>query len=121
MLSLMRPGSVLVDVAIDQGGCFETSHATTHDDPVFEVDAIVHYCVANMPGAVPITSTKGLTNVTLPYVEAIANKGLSQAIVDDPSLAKGVNTMAGKLTYQAVAEAHGMAFTALADAERALV
>ena len=75
MLSLMRPGSVLVDVAIDQGGCFETSHATTHDDPVFEVDAIVHYCVANMPGAVPITSTKGLTNVTLPYVEAIANKG----------------------------------------------
>ena len=74
MLSLMRPGSALVDVAIDQGGCFETSHATTHDDPVFEVDEIVHYCVANMPGAVPVTSTKGLTNVTLPYVEAIADK-----------------------------------------------
>ena len=72
--TLMRPGSVLVDVAIDQGGCFETSHATTHDDPVFEVDAIVHYCVANMPGAVPITSTR-TANVTLPYVEAIANRG----------------------------------------------
>src|SRR6185369_12378469 len=85
MLSLMRPGSALVDVAIDQGGCFETSHATTHDDPVFEVDGIVHYCVANMPGAVPITSTKGLTNVTLPYVEAIADKGLSRAIGDDPA------------------------------------
>ena len=75
MLGLMRPGSVLVDVAIDQGGCFETSHATTHDDPVFEVDGIVHYCVANMPGAVPVTSTKALTNVTLPYVEALAEGG----------------------------------------------
>ena len=75
MLGLMKPGAVLVDVAIDQGGCFETSHATTHDDPVFEVDGIVHYCVANMPGAVPVTSTKALTNVTLPYVEAIADKG----------------------------------------------
>jgi alanine dehydrogenase len=120
MLGLMRPGSVLVDVAIDQGGCFETSHATTHDDPIFEVDGIVHYCVANMPGAVPVTSTKGLTNVTLPYVEAIADKGLSRAIADDPALAKGVNTLGGKLTYQAVAEAHGMAFTPLEDAERAL-
>ena len=95
----MRPGSALVDVAIDQGGCFETSHATTHDDPVFEVDGIVHYCVANMPGAVPVTSTKALTNVTLPYVEAIADKGLSRAIADDPALAKGVNALAGKLTY----------------------
>ena len=107
MLSLMRPGSALVDVAIDQGGCFETSHATTHDDPIFEVDGIVHYCVANMPGAVPVTSTKGLTNVTLPYVEAIADKGLSRAIADDPALARGVNTLAGNLTYRAVAEAHG--------------
>ena len=80
MLALMRPGAVLVDVAIDQGGCFETSHATTHDDPVFEVDGIVHYCVANMPGAVPVTSTKALTNVTLPYVEAIADKGVARAI-----------------------------------------
>jgi len=121
MLSLMRPGSALVDVAIDQGGCFETSHATTHDDPVFEVDDIVHYCVANMPGAVPVTSTKGLTNVTLPYVEAIADSGLSRAIVDDPALAKGVNTLAGNLTYRAVAEAHGMPYTPLEDIERAMV
>jgi alanine dehydrogenase len=121
MLSLMRPGSALVDVAIDQGGCFETSHATTHDDPVFEVDDIVHYCVANMPGAVPVTSTKGLTNVTLPYVEAIADSGLSRAIADDPALAKGVNTLAGNLTYRAVAEAHGLPYTPLEDVERAMV
>ena len=121
MLSLMRPGSALVDVAIDQGGCFETSHATTHDDPVFEVDGIVHYCVANMPGAVPVTSTKGLTNVTLPYVEAIADKGLSRAIADDPALARGVNTLAGNLTYRAVAEAHGLPYTPLEDVERAMV
>ncbi len=121
MLGLMRPGSVLVDVAIDQGGCFETSHATTHDDPIFEVEAIVHYCVANMPGAVPVTSTKALTNVTLPYAEAIADKGLAGAIADDPALAKGVNTMNGRLTYQAVAEAHGITYTPLEDASRALV
>jgi alanine dehydrogenase len=121
MLGLLRPGVVLVDVAIDQGGCFETSHATTHDDPIFEVDGIVHYCVANMPGAVPVTSTKALTNVTLPYVEAIADKGLARAIVDDPALAKGVNTLAGRLTYAAVADAHGMPYTPLAEAERALV
>ena len=117
----MRPGSVLVDVAIDQGGCFATSHATTHDDPIFEVGGIVHYCVANMPGAVPVTSTKALTNVTLPYVEAIADKGLARAIADDPALAKGVNTIGGKLTYRAVAEAHGMTYTPLEDAEGALV
>jgi alanine dehydrogenase len=121
MLGLMKPGTVLVDVAIDQGGCFETSHATTHDDPIFEVDGVVHYCVANMPGAVPVTSTKGLTNVTLPYVEAIADKGVSRAVAEDPALAKGVNTLGGKLTYAAVADAHGMEFTPLADAERALV
>jgi alanine dehydrogenase len=121
MLGSMRPHAVLVDVAIDQGGCFETSHATTHDDPVFEVDGIVHYCVANMPGAVPVTSTKALTNVTLPYVQAIADKGLSGAIADDPALAKGVNTIAGRLTYEAVAEAHAMVYTPLADAEGALV
>ncbi len=121
MLGLMKPGAVLVDVAIDQGGCFETSHATTHDDPIFDVDGVVHYCVANMPGAVPVTSTKGLTNVTLPYVEAIADKGLSRAIADDPALAKGVNTLGGKLTYAAVAEAHGLEYTPLADIERALV
>jgi alanine dehydrogenase len=120
MLGLMRPGAVLVDVAIDQGGCFETSHATTHDDPVFEVDGIVHYCVANMPGAVPVTSTKALTNVTLPYVEAIADKGVARAIADDPALAKGVNTVGGAITYEAVAQAHDMAFTPLADALGAL-
>jgi alanine dehydrogenase len=113
MLSLMMPGAALVDVAIDQGGCFETSHATTHDEPVFTVDGIVHYCVANMPGAVPITSTKALTNVTLPYVEAIADKGLRQAIGDDPALAKGVNVLGGKVTYEAVAEAHGLEYTPL--------
>jgi alanine dehydrogenase len=116
MLGLMRPGAVLVDVAIDQGGCFETSRATTHDDPVFEVDGIVHYCVANMPGAVPVTSTKALTNVTLPYVEAIADKGVARAIADDPALAKGVNTVGGAITYEAVAQAHGMTFTPLAGA-----
>ena len=121
MLSLMRPGSALVDVAIDQGGCFETSHATTHDDPIFAVGGIVHYCVANMPGAVPVTSTKGLTNVTLPYVEAIADKGLSRAIAEDPALARGVNTLSGNLTYRAVAEAHGLPYTPLEDVERAMV
>ena len=116
MLSLMKPGAVLVDVAIDQGGCFATSHATTHDDPVFEVDGIVHYCVANMPGAVPVTSTKALTNVTLPYVEAIADKGFRAAVDADPALAKGVNVVGGKITYAAVAEAHGMPYASLADA-----
>jgi len=116
MLGLMKPGAALVDVAIDQGGCFETSHATTHDDPVFVVDGVVHYCVANMPGAVPVTSTKALTNVTLPYAEAIANKGLEQAIAEDGALARGVNVIAGKITYQAVADAHGMPYTPLANA-----
>jgi alanine dehydrogenase len=120
MLGLMRPGAVLVDVAIDQGGCFETSRATTHDDPIFVVDGIVHYCVANMPGAVPITSTKALTNVTLPYVEALAGKGVAQAVADDPALAKGVNVAAGRITYEAVAEAHGLDFTPLGDVASAL-
>jgi alanine dehydrogenase len=115
MLALMKPGSALVDVAIDQGGCFETSRPTTHDDPVFEVDGIVHYCVANMPGAVPVTSTKALTNVTLPYAEAIAEKGLARAIAEDAALAKGVNVIDGKVTYRAVAEAHGLEYTPLAD------
>jgi alanine dehydrogenase len=116
MLALMRPGAVLVDVAIDQGGCFETSHATTHDDPIFEVDGIVHYCVANMPGAVPVTSTKALTNVTLPYVEAIADKGVARAVAEDSALAGGVNVVGGKITYEAVANAHGLPYTPLADA-----
>ena len=116
MLALMKPGSVLVDVAIDQGGCFETSRPTTHHEPVFEVDGIVHYCVANMPGAVPVTSTRALTNVTLPYAEAIADHGLAAAIARDPALAKGVNVVDGRITYAAVAEAHGLAYTPLAVA-----
>ena len=115
MISSMKPGAVVVDVAIDQGGCFETSHATTHAEPVYVVDGVTHYCVANMPGAVPITSTKALTNATLPYVEAIANSGLRAAVAADPALAKGVNVIDGKLTYEAVAEAHGLDYTPLAD------
>jgi alanine dehydrogenase len=113
MLESMKPGAVLVDVAIDQGGCFETSRATTHSDPVFVVDGVVHYCVPNMPGAVPVTSTKALTNVTLRYVEAIADLGVREAIARDPALAKGVNVMDGKITYEAVAEAHGLPYTPL--------
>jgi alanine dehydrogenase len=115
MISRMKEGAVVVDVAIDQGGCFETSHATTHAEPVYVVDGVTHYCVANMPGAVPITSTKALTNATLPYVEAIANKGIAGAVGSDAALAKGVNVIGGKVTYQAVAEAHGLDYTPLAD------
>jgi alanine dehydrogenase len=115
MISGMKDGAVVVDVAIDQGGCFETSHATTHADPVYVVDGVTHYCVANMPGAVPVTSTRALTNATLPYVEAIANDGLRDAVAADPALAKGVNTIDGKLTYEAVAEAHGLDYTPLRD------
>jgi alanine dehydrogenase len=115
MIAGMKEGAVVVDVAIDQGGCFETSHATTHADPVYVVDGVTHYCVANMPGAVPVTSTKALTNATLPYVEAIANKGLREAVATDPALAKGVNVIDGKLTYEAVAEAHGLPYTPLED------
>ncbi len=113
MLSAMKPGAVLVDVAIDQGGCFETSQPSTHSDPIYTVDGVVHYCVANMPGAVPVTSTKALTNVTLPYVEAIADLGVRNAIAHDPALARGVNVMDGKLTYEAVADAHGLPYTPL--------
>src|SRR5205814_3498546 len=90
MLGVMKNGAVVVDVAIDQGGCFETSHPTTHSDPVYVVDGVTHYCVANMPGGVPITATKALTNATLPYVEAIAALGLREAVAADPELAKGV-------------------------------
>ncbi|HEX7083543.1 MAG TPA: alanine dehydrogenase [Gaiellaceae bacterium] len=115
MIGGMKEGAVVVDVAIDQGGCFETSHATTHADPVYVVDGVTHYCVANMPGAVPVTSTKALTNATLPYVEAIANHGLAAAVGADPALAKGVNVVGGKLTYEAVAEAHGLDYTPLGD------
>jgi alanine dehydrogenase len=115
----MKSGAVVVDVAIDQGGCVETSHPTTHSDPVFVVDEVIHYCVANMPGGVPITSTKALTNATLPYVEAIADHGLAGAVAADAALAKGVNVLGGKITYEAVAEAHGLDYTPLAIALRA--
>ena len=115
MIREMKAGAVVCDVAIDQGGCFETSHPTTHSDPVYVVDEVTHYCVANMPGAVPITSTKALTNVTLPYVEAIADHGLAEAVARDPALARGVNVLDGKITYEAVAEAHGLDFTPLEE------
>ena len=116
MLAGLKPGAVLVDVAIDQGGCFETSRPTTHSDPIYEVDGIVHYCVANMPGAVPITSTFGLTNMTLPYVEAIADLGVRDAVVRDRALWRGMNVFDGKLTYEAVAEAHDLPFVPLEQA-----
>ncbi len=115
MLSGMLPGAVLVDVAIDQGGCFETSKPTTHSDPTYVVDGVVHYCVANMPGAVPITSTRGLTNVTLPYVELLADKGLDEALRFSKPLARGVNVMAGKVTNQPVAESHALPYVHIGD------
>jgi alanine dehydrogenase len=115
MLGAMKPGAVLVDVAIDQGGCFETSKPTTHSDPIYEVDGVVHYCVANMPGAVPITSTRGLTNVTLPYAELLADKGLEEALRFSRPLAKGVNVMAGTVTNQPVADSHGLPHTPLGE------
>ena len=115
MIAGMKTGSVFCDVAIDQGGCSETSRPTTHDDPVYEIDGVIHYCVANMPGAVPITSTKALTNVTLPYVEEIAEYGLAMAVARDKPLARGVNVIDGRITYEAVAEAHGLEYTPLED------
>lgn len=108
MLGMMRPGSVLVDVAIDQGGCFETSHPTTHSEPVYEVNGIVHYCVANIPGAVPYTSTLALTNATLPYTVRLADNGWKDACRDDAGLAAGVNVVGGKVVFPAVAEAFGL-------------
>jgi alanine dehydrogenase len=108
LVSQMKPGSVLVDIAVDQGGCFEDSHPTTHAEPTFTVHQSVFYCVANMPGAVPNTSTYALTNATLPYTVALADKGWEQALRGDPSLAKGLNTHAGELTYGPVGEAHGI-------------
>ena len=115
MVAAMKDGAVLCDVAIDQGGCAETSKPTTHSDPVYVVDGVTHYCVANMPGAVPVTSTKALTNVTLPFVEEIADYGLAQAVARDPALARGVNVLDGKITYEAVAEAHNLDFQRLED------
>ncbi|MFJ4221104.1 alanine dehydrogenase [Curtobacterium luteum] len=112
MVADMQPGSVLVDIAIDQGGCFEGSRPTTHDDPTFRVHDAVYYCVANMPGAVPRTSTISLTNATLPYAVAIANRGWEQALADDPALALGLNVHAGQVTNEAVAAAHGLAVAA---------
>jgi alanine dehydrogenase len=115
MIREMKEGAVVCDVSIDQGGCFETSKPTTHSDPVYVVDGVTHYCVANMPGAVPITSTFALTNVTLPYVELIADRGVREAIAQNPVLARGVNVIDGKLTYEAVAAAHGLEYSPLDD------
>ena len=115
-LGLMKRNAVLVDVSIDQGGCFETSRATTHTDPTYEVDDIVHYCVANMPGAVPVTSTRALTNATLPYILHVADKGVAEAARENPGLAQGVNVVDGKVTYEPVAEATGQPYVELADA-----
>ena len=120
-LKLMKRHAVLVDVAIDQGGCFETSVPTTHADPVFEVDGITHYCVANMPGAVPITSTYALTNATLPYAIALAGRGVKAAAAEDPGLAMGVNVAAGKVTHPAVAEAVGEEHVQVPDALAAVL
>jgi alanine dehydrogenase len=112
MLKDVPNGSVLVDVAVDQGGCFETTHATTHSNPTFYEEGVLHYCVANMPGAVPRTSTFALTNATLPYALALANKGFEKAVADDAGLREGVNTYQGKLTYEAVAASQGLSYTA---------
>jgi alanine dehydrogenase len=117
MIKQMRPGSVLVDIAIDQGGCFETSHATTHAEPTYVVDDVVHYCVANMPGAVARTSTIALNNATLPFTLALANKGYRRALAEDAHLRHGLNIHEGKVTYKAVSEALGLKYTA---AEQAL-
>jgi alanine dehydrogenase len=113
MISRMKPGSVIVDVAVDQGGCVETVHATTHSDPVYFVDGVLHYCVANMPGAVPRTSTHALSNATLPYTEKLARLGPLNACKADPALALGINTYNGHLTYKAVADAFGLPYTPL--------
>ena len=115
LVSRMQPGAVLVDISIDQGGCFETSHVTTHSDPTYVVDGVVHYCVGNMPGAVPRTSTYALTNVTLPYVLSIADLGLDGAIERERGVALGVNVYAGAITNEPVAQAHGLAFVPLHD------
>jgi len=110
LIGKMEKGSVVVDVAVDQGGCIETCRPTTHDNPTYEIDGVVHYCVANMPGAVPHTSTWALTNTTLSYAIAIANKGIVKAAKDDRALKLGLNTYAGSVTYQGVAEAHGLEY-----------
>ncbi|MGI8693111.1 MAG: alanine dehydrogenase [Geodermatophilaceae bacterium] len=116
LVARMKPGSVLVDISVDQGGCFEDTHPTTHAEPTYAVHQSVFYCVANMPGAVPNTSTYALTNVTMPYVMSLANKGLREATRVDAALAKGVNVVGGQIVYDHVAEAHGLSYTPLADA-----
>jgi alanine dehydrogenase len=116
MVARMKPGSVLVDVAIDQGGCFETSHATTHQNPTYEVDGIIHYCVANMPGGVARTSTFALTNATLPFAVQLANKGFKRAMQDDEHLMNGLNVHEGKVTYEAVARDLGYDYVPAAKA-----
>jgi alanine dehydrogenase len=113
MLKDVPNGAVIVDVAVDQGGCIETTHPTTHSDPTYYVEGVLHYCVANMPGAVPRTSTFALTNATLPYTLRLANRGFMDAIKGDPGLKEGVNTYAGRLTYEAVAQAQGLEYTPL--------
>jgi len=113
IIASMKEGSVIVDIAVDQGGCIETTHPTTHSNPTFMVDGVVHYCVANMPGAVPRTSTHGLSNVTLPYTLKLANQGFAIAVQNDPALALGVNSYQGDITYQAVAAAFDMPYTPL--------
>jgi alanine dehydrogenase len=109
----MKPGAVVVDVAVDQGGCFETTKPTTHSDPVYTVDGVLHYCVSNMPGIVPRTSTVALTNATLPYLLRLASQGVEEAVRADAGLAKGVNLAGGKITYRGVADAHGLRFDPL--------
>jgi alanine dehydrogenase len=113
MLPLMKKGSVIVDVAIDQGGCVETAKPTTHDQPIFEVDGIIHYCVANMPGAVSYTSTKALTNATLPYALELADKGYEKAARENQDIAKGINIIKGRVTHNGVAEAFGLKYEPL--------
>ena len=113
LVSQMRPGSVIVDVAVDQGGCIETTRPTTHSDPVYLLEGVIHYCVANMPGIVPRTSTYALTNATMPYLLRLASEGVERAIRSDPGLAKGVNLKEGRVTHSGVAESHGLPFTPL--------
>jgi alanine dehydrogenase len=119
-LALMKRNAVMVDVSIDQGGCFETSHPTTHSDPTYEVDGITHYCVANMPGAVPITSTYALTNATMPFVVKLADEGVHRALAPDPGFMAGLNAAAGRLTYEPVAREQGLEYTPAQDALEAV-
>jgi alanine dehydrogenase len=120
MIKQMKPGSAVVDVAIDQGGCFATSHATTHADPIYIVDEVVHYCVANMPGAVPRTSAVALNNATLPYIVSIANKGYKAALLADPHLLNGLNVYKGKVTCRSVANNLGLEYVEGSEALRGL-